>query len=157
MPLEKRTTLPQRHRPAKGVLISSQSPTVVFLTVCTANRAPWLATTKAHTLLLDAWKAAQAWLVGPYVLMPDHLHLFCSPSSQILSLENWIRYWKRLFTIAANEPTWLWQSHHWDRRMRTPLNYRKNLTYMRENPVRKGLSSTPETWLYSGNLNTLRW
>jgi putative transposase len=65
-----------RKHPAHGVRISLAEPTIVFLTVCTKDRGPWLACGEAHQALLDALKAAGTWCVGRYVLMPDHLHLF---------------------------------------------------------------------------------
>jgi hypothetical protein len=46
-----------------------------------------------------AWLNATAWLVGDYLLMPDHLHLFCAPRDIDMPIETWIRYWKRDFAI----------------------------------------------------------
>ena len=40
--------LPQRHKPASGVFISRDGPTIVFLTVCALDRTPWLAQDAAH-------------------------------------------------------------------------------------------------------------
>src|SRR5437870_5293667 len=54
-------------------------PTIVFLTVCTKDRRPWLATDETHDLLREVWIASAAWLVGRYVVMPDHVHLFARP------------------------------------------------------------------------------
>jgi hypothetical protein len=55
-------------------------PVVVFLTVCTKGRKPILADNETHALLLEAWRTAGAWFVGRYVILPDHLHLFCAPT-----------------------------------------------------------------------------
>ena len=68
-----------RRKPAQGVHIYSGQPTIVFVTVCTKARERWLACEEAHRLLVDIWRQADAWLVGNYVLMPDHLHLFAAP------------------------------------------------------------------------------
>jgi len=56
------------------------TPVIVFVTICTKNRKPILANTDAYALLRDAWIAADSWLVGRYVVMPDHMHLFCAPA-----------------------------------------------------------------------------
>jgi len=32
-----------------------------------------------HDLLCSVWREATAWLVGRYVIMPDHVHLFAAP------------------------------------------------------------------------------
>jgi len=54
-------------------------PIIVYLTVCTKRRKPILATPAVHELLRASWREARLWLVGRYVIMPDHLHLFCAP------------------------------------------------------------------------------
>jgi hypothetical protein len=59
-----------RHKPASGVRIELGGPTIVFLTVCTDKRVPWLARTDVHEHLRTVWNEAQAWPVGNYVLMP---------------------------------------------------------------------------------------
>jgi putative transposase len=69
-------------------------PIFVFDTVCTKNRKPWLATPLIHEMLQIVWTEATAWLVGRYVIMPDHIHLFAAPGSPEVSLDNWVQYWK---------------------------------------------------------------
>jgi hypothetical protein len=69
-------SLPNRHRPRSGVLLYPNQPTIVLLNVCTHQRNPWLAQRAVHEALKQVWGEACAWLVGRYVLMPDHLHLF---------------------------------------------------------------------------------
>jgi putative transposase len=70
-----------------------------LLTVATEKRDPWLANNNAHRLLHQAWSEAGAWLVGDYLLMPDHLHCFCAPHDLGVSIETWIAYWKREFSL----------------------------------------------------------
>ncbi|MDA7867308.1 hypothetical protein N9B57_05150 [Verrucomicrobia bacterium] len=69
----------ERSNPSAGVHISSIEATIVFVTVKTKKRHPWLAQDTVHSLLRDSWSNATNWLVGSYLLMPDHLHLFCAP------------------------------------------------------------------------------
>jgi putative transposase len=66
-------------------------PTIVFVTVCTKVRQPWLATHACHELLRRVWDEALAWRTGRYIIMPDHLHLFATPGDAPLPLENWIK------------------------------------------------------------------
>ena len=73
-------SFPSRHHPAHGVHSDSHNPIIVFLTVCTKDRSPWLANAAVHSLLREAWSTADAWLIGRYVIMPDHLHLFAAPN-----------------------------------------------------------------------------
>jgi putative transposase len=146
-----------RHKPASGVLISADHPTIVFVTVCTANRTPWLTEPGVRDRLIDAWTKADAWLIGYYLLMPDHLHLFCAPQKFEITLDNWITYWKRLFTRQTQNPNYQWQSGHWDTRLRRSENYQQEWNYVRNNPVRKGLTTSADSWPHQGVLHTLPW
>jgi putative transposase len=149
--------LPQRSRPAHGVQIALGEPTIVWLTVCTKDRRPWLNCETAHRCLLDAWRAADAWLVGRYMIMPDHVHIFCSPGDLNITLESWVKYWKSIFSKSAQNPGWKWQSGYWDTRLRRHESYTEKWMYMAENPVRAGLVVKTEDWPYQGELNVLRW
>jgi hypothetical protein len=67
------------------------TPIIVFLTVCTKGRKPILASSEAHALRVDAWSSAKMWQVGRYVIMPDHVDLFCAPAeSETQPLLQWI-------------------------------------------------------------------
>jgi putative transposase len=159
-----------RKHPAHGILIPSRHPTVVFLTVCTKDRRPWLANPDVHGLLRSIWLNAEAWLVGRYVLMPDHLHLFCAPNEDgsagaspsqagaaSVPLDNWVRYWKSQFSKRHGNPVRRWQSDHWDTRLRREESYDAKWEYVRNNPVRAGLVERADDWLYEGEIHVLRW
>ncbi len=146
-----------RRKPAEGVHIRLGEPTIVFVTVCTDKRVLWLAQPEVHKLLLETWSEAQAWLVGYYLLMPDHLHLFCAPRDLDISLNRWMRYWKRVFTQKARHADWQWQSRHWDTRLRRSENYTEKWNYIRENPVKNGLVKNAGDWPYQGMMNVLPW
>jgi len=146
-----------RRHPAHGVHVALALPTIVFLTVCTKNRLPWLAGEEAHAALLAIWREAAAWTVGRYVLMPDHLHLFCAPTDADITLDAWVRYWKSRFRRQAPCPEWRWQPHHWDTRLRRGESCSKKWEYVRQNPVRAGLVADPEAWPYQGECHILRW
>ena len=147
----------ERRHPARGVFISSDQPTIVFLTVCTKDRDPWLGEEHIHRALREVWTKATAWLVGCYVLMPDHLHLFCAPSDAGSSLNEWLTYWKRQFSRLHLPRAGRWQRDGWDTRLRRAESYSQKWEYVRANPVRKGLCATPEEWPYQGELNVLSW
>jgi len=147
----------QRSRPAHGVHIDTFKPTIVFLTVCTKDRAPWLACDGVHKLLVEVWRNATAWLVGRYVIMPDHLHLFASPGRPQLPFENWVRYWKSQFTKRHGMPEQRWHSDHWDRRLRNDESYAEKWDYTRLNPVRHGLVARAEDWPFQGEIVSIRY
>ena len=54
---------------------------IIFLTVCTRQRKPLLANDVTARLIIESWQAANFWRVGRYVIMPDHIHMFCAPNT----------------------------------------------------------------------------
>jgi putative transposase len=146
-----------RRRPAHGVVIDPSRPTIVFLTVCTRDRSPWLADRAVHERLLEVWREAGAWVVGRYVLMPDHLHLFAAPGQLEISFDNWVRYWKSQFTKKQAGSSHAWQVDHWDTRLRQNESYDAKWTYVKNNPVRANLVKCSEDWPFQGELNVLAW
>jgi len=152
-----------RDKPAHGVRIDRDRPTIVYLTICTRNRRPWLATEENHRFLRDVWEQSRAWRVGRYVLMPDHLHLFAALGEPVahapypFPFDPWVRYWKSLFSKFKGDPTCRWQTDHWDTRLRDDESYEEKWWYVHNNPVRAGLVSEPDKWLFQGELNRLEW
>jgi REP element-mobilizing transposase RayT len=146
-----------RKKPAHGVWTDLDGPLIVFVTVCTKDRRPWLASAENHAALREAWQAASAWIVGRYVLMPDHLHLFAAPGPHEIALDNWVRFWKSHFRRAGRPPAQEWQTDHWDTRLRSGESYDEKWVYVRNNPVRAGLVDHSEAWPYQGELNRLPW
>ena len=133
------------------------APVIVFLTVCTKGRKPILADNETHALLLEAWHAAGAWLVGRYVIFSDHLHLFCAPTEHdSLPITNWVTFWKsyaaRRWPRASDTPVW-----QRDRQLRRVESYDEKWNYVVENPVRAGLVAKSEEWPYQGEMNVLHW
>jgi REP element-mobilizing transposase RayT len=154
--------LPQRKRPASGVIETTDGPTIVFDTVCTQGRNAWLATNSMHRLLLEVWQAAGAWLVGRYVIMPEHIHYFATPGDLPVPFENWVRYWKSQFTQRHRQTygdghATHWQANDWDTRIRNATVYEEKWEYVRMNPVRRGLVASPEEWPYCGEMHEMRW
>ena len=103
---------------------------------------------------------ADHWYVGRYVLMPDHIHLFCAPAKvEYLSVKRWVAYWKSLSSKKwpdANEQP-IWQVDVWDRQLRSGDSYSEKWHYVRNNPVRAGLVPNVGSWPFQGELNLLRW
>ncbi|MBI3919804.1 MAG: hypothetical protein HY318_00195 [Armatimonadetes bacterium] len=130
---------------------------IVYLTVCTKDRRGWLATDKNHALLVKVWTEATAWLVGRYVIMPDHIHLFAVPGQMEIEFDNWVRYWKSQFSKQHHGHSHRWQTDHWDTRLRSSESYEEKWEYVRNNPVRHGLVERSEDWPYQGEIHVLPW
>ena len=154
-PRERRQFKRRRH-PTKGVFIFLDQATIVFVTVCSHRREKNLANSAVHAALLRAWEAADRWMIGAYMIMPDHIHFFCSPTDIDIAIEPWITFWKREFrrALGADAPRLQIDSFH--HRLRGEESYSEKWEYVRENPVRARLVSRPEQWPYQGVLNELR-
>jgi putative transposase len=147
---------PKRRNPAPGVHILGDRATIAFLTVCTLKRERGLANVEVHAALQQAWNDANSWYVGAYVIMPDHMHLFCSPQTTDVSIEHWIAFWKRqLRRRCPTAPRF--QSRGFHHRLRQGEHYSAKWEYVRRNPVRAGLVNEPDQWPFQGILNNLPW
>jgi putative transposase len=144
--------LPQRRHPAKGVLENDRTPTLIFLNVCTANSEPWLADPHVHETLVEVWRFATHWEVGPYILMPDHLHLFARPGFGSATFDRWVQYWKSMFARTIHNPDLRWQSGGFHHRIRCWEGAEEKRRYMMMNPVRASLVATPEEWRFRGEI-----
>ena len=92
---------PVRRAPSKNsVLLTHDNRAVIlFVTVVANQRLHLLDNGCAFECLLNAWRQAGNWLVGRFVVMPDHIHFFCSPATYPPSgFHGWMAYWKSLAT-----------------------------------------------------------
>ena len=133
---------------------------ILLVTVCTKNRKPILANQAVFDLLQRVWREAESWQVGRFVLMPDHLHVFCSPAEMpARSVKQWVKFWKaaasRQWPCAKDQP--VWQVDFWDRQLRKGEHYGERWEYVRQNPVRAGLVKNADDWPWQGVINELRW
>src|SRR5580693_1602309 len=116
MKLEPQNIEVGRKNPAMGVHVQLGRPNFVLLTVTTEDRKPSLNNPEAHRCLCDTWQAVTAWLVGDYLLMPDHLHAFCAPRDLSFTIEEWNTFWKRDFRRRHGQENWRFQSRGWHHR-----------------------------------------
>ena len=68
---------------------------MLYVTVVTGKRNAMLADKAVQDCIVAAWKAAADWLVGRYVIMPDHIHFFCAPATYPPpDFHRWMKQWK---------------------------------------------------------------
>jgi putative transposase len=150
----------RRYLPHLAPLEFANQTIIVLLTMSVDKRRSLLARPEIVALLLDCWTQAGHWRVGRWVVMPEHLHLFCAPAaSPSTSLQSWARFWRSQATRRWPHPTEkpIWQRDFFDRQLRSGESYHQKWLYLWENPIKAGLVRRPEDWPYQGELNVLEW
>jgi putative transposase len=135
--------------------IFSSAP-IYFVTACTFNRRAILANPEIQRTFLEFAGAGEnhGAYVGAYVIMPNHIHLFVAlePDKQLSvwmkSLKNSLS--KKLRGLGARSPHW--QKGFFDHVLRSDESYSQKWEYVRDNPVRAGLTKTWEEWPYRGEI-----
>ena len=133
---------------------------VIFLTVCTRDRLPILATARIQNLLIEIWQIWTFWLVGRYIIMPDHIHLFCTHGKiPPTSLKGWVSCWKSDVTRKrpCQHNQTFWQKDFWDTQLRRGESYSEKWYYVRNNPVRYGYVECVEELPYQGEIHQFGW
>ncbi|MGD9647797.1 MAG: transposase [Pirellulales bacterium] len=137
---------------------------IVFITTCAHNRRAVLNNAPMHGICREVWRNVESlygWIIGRYVLMPDHCHFFCSPRSEAQPLQVLIGKWKEWTAKyarrrhAVSMP--LWQEEFFDHVLRSQDSYEEKWNYVRANPVRARLVRMVDDWPYQGELHPLRY
>jgi putative transposase len=137
---------------------------VYFLTACTNQRRPILTNPRVPDLLIESWRASEkinGWVIGRYVVMPDHVHFFAQQMTDAKTLNAFIRDWKRwtageIRRVSRLEAP-IGQSEFFDHVLRSAKSYEEKWIYVRENPVRAGLVTQAEAWPHAGECETLHF
>lgn len=132
-----------------------------FVTTCVAGRRPLLASPEAHQVLCEEWaglRTRHGWLVGRYVVMPDHVHVFLRPESDLsrplpVAVGKWKEWTSRRVRAQDSCSAFAWQSGFFDHLIRSSESMAEKWDYVRRNPVRAGLVTTPEAWPFAGAID----
>jgi putative transposase len=144
---------PPRLRP----VFQKYHPPLYFVTFNTHDRKKLLANLDVHSRFVEFAKLAEkrGISVGCYVILPDHIHLFVRNNSE-LTIAQWVRLLKRHLSDAIRISRPHWQSGFFDRLIRHRESYSAKWHYVRDNPVRANLVSTPEKWPWQGEILPLQ-
>ena len=132
---------------------------VYFVTLCVRDCRQILVAAATEAILRSEWESAKdrhGWLVGRYVIMPDHVHFFCAERAEgaIHSLSRFVGSWKewtaKEMGSVCSIPTPVWQERFFDHLLRSDESYSEKWAYVRENPVRAGLVLRWEEWPFQG-------
>jgi putative transposase len=132
---------------------------VFFITFCTHERRSLLANDAIHRAFQGFCSQAlkRNIIVGRYVLMPNHLHLFVHlPNPNDLPF--WIKSLKNFLSKALREQSTEpphWQKGFFDHLLRSEESSVEKWEYARLNPVRAGLVGDACDWPYQGEIAML--
>jgi REP element-mobilizing transposase RayT len=75
------------------------------------------------------------WVIGRYVIMPDHVHFFCTPKSDAKLLSTFVGIWKEWTSKAIKRALGLsgcvWQEEFFDHVLRSSESYAEKWDYVR--------------------------
>ena len=149
--------LPQRKWPVHPPPVEHHDlPVIIFVTLCIKLRIATLDNPTFHQAFRQAGAEADLWRIGYYLIMPDHVHLFCGPAKfPTVDVKKWSTFLKKRITRHLGRQPWKWLNDCWDTQMRDMDHYVQKLEYTQLNPVRAGLVSTSEDWPYQGEIQVL--
>jgi putative transposase len=121
-----------------------------FLTFSCFHRRPYLSSGAAKDLFEDALERVRRrylFVVGGYVVMPEHVHLLVNEPQRGL-LSRVVQAFKLSVSMRSGERPF-WQAHYDDFNISSHEKFVEKLRYIHRNPVRRGLVTKPEDWKWS--------
>ena len=121
-----------------------------FLTLSCFRRRTYLSSGTAMKLFEDALERIRLrylFAVAGYVVMPEHVHLLVNEPGRGL-LSRTVQALKLSVTMRSRERPF-WQAHYYDFNISTHEKFVEKLRYIHRNPVKRGLVTKPEDWLWS--------
>ncbi len=110
---------------------------------------------RSASLLIETlfdYRANGKYQLHEFVVMPNHIHLLFTPAPE-LTLERVVQFIKGGFSHRAGKQLGpslgIWERGYVDHRIRGTQDYESHRDYIHQNPVRKGLASSPEQYPYS--------
>ena len=93
-------------------------------------------------------------LVGVYCFMPDHLHLVLCGQHERSDAKKAVDEFKARtgLWLGEHRPTFAWQDDYHDHIIRKGDDWRRQVFYVYNNPVRAGLVKDAAAWLHTGTI-----
>ncbi len=127
-----------------------------FLTLCFEKRKAFGRDRRVALWLIQQLKKFAAdfgFFVHAYCVMPDHMHVLVSASSDDSNLMKFVENYKQETGFAAEQRTKerLWQFKYYDRILRNSDSPESVAWYIWMNPVRNGLCEVPMEYPFLGS------
>jgi putative transposase len=133
------------------VLIAPQETRTYFVTAVAAQRRSLFQVTATAELLertiLDYCSQGR-FLLHAFVIMPDHFHALITPAPDV-SLEKAMQFIKGGFSFRLKSKADVWMRSFNESQIMSEEKFTNCVRYIEENPVRRGLASTPEEYRFS--------
>ena len=101
--------------------------------------------------IFEEIRKAGAAKIYAFVIMPDHLHLILKPESEPLPriMQKVKGKSSRLINQRESTNGGLWQKEYFERAIRDEKDLEEKYRYIIYNPVKNGLTETPEEYPFS--------
>lgn len=131
--------------------LAPQETRTYLVTAVTAERRSLFQVTATAELLertiLD-YRGQGKFLLHAFVIMPDHFHALITPAPDV-SLEKAMQFIKGGFSFRLKSKLDVWMRSFNESQISTEEKFMNCMRYIEENPVRRGLASTPEDFHFS--------
>jgi REP element-mobilizing transposase RayT len=132
-----------------AILIPWDKSIIYFVTMCVKDRRQVLANQSVFNAMKETIGQLHKWHVLAGIVMPDHVHWIVSPiRDRDLSVGDFSHGFKRVLRKFLARQSWEWQRGCFDRLLRSDENLKNKWTYVKDNPVRQGLTGKAEDWPY---------
>ena len=121
------------------------------MTAVTAGRHSLFQVTATAELLertIFDYRSQGRLLLHAFVIMPDHFHALITPAPDV-SLEKVMQFIKGGFSFRLKSKLDVWMRSFNESQIMSKEKFMSCVRYIEENPVRRGLVSTPEAYLFS--------
>jgi len=131
---------------------------IVFLTLVTSGRAPYLQADYDIDLFWDTLRRVQTihpFRLLAYVILPDHFHCLMRVEDKSSNFSIVVHSIKRNYTLnfkrahGITSSFVLWQARFWDHIIRDEDDLNRHFDYIHWNPVKHGHAKEPSNWSHS--------
>ena len=151
-------SIPARRTAPSQILAANRT---FFVTTAIQNKRSLLQSFRSAELflsVLNSYREQGKFSMHEFVVMPDHVHLLLTVGSEI-SIERAVQFIKGGFAYRAGKELGfqapVWQKGFSEVRVLDVTSYERFTTYIRNNPVRAGLSSEPGGFPFSSAGNKI--
>jgi putative transposase len=128
--------------------IAPQETRTYLVTAVTAQRRSLFQVTATAELLQQTildYRSQGKFFLHAFVIMPDHFHTLITPAADV-SLEKAVQFIKGGFSFRLKSKHDVWERSFNESQISSEEKFMSCMGYIEENPVRRGLVSTPQDY-----------